>query len=338
MATEALKYPSTLATDSNRFGNQFMALYINTDTVKEEEQDEFRTIKALDGTRLTGQELAKYYSNKQFGNSLTITPTPQTGRKTSKIIYLPVPTNIATNFGVDYTDLEFGNEALKLAMSAGGAMSDLAEKYLNAAAPIAGGIAGKAASLVKEAAIYGLKVEGFRNKLALNPHKELLFQGPRFREFDFNWKLIAKNQEESEGIKNIINELKYHMHPTLVGGGYLYKYPSDFNIQFWRIDKDEKGKTFCRLNTYLSKIATSVITSLEVDYSGGGEYATFRNTGAPVEIDLKIRFKETVLITKDLISDVFNEHQKEEAPMLTGAEEQQLVNSVTGALGGLFGK
>ena len=93
------------------------------------------------------------------------------------------------------------------------------------------------------------------------------------------------------------------MYPALAGSGYLFKYPSDFDIEFYTIDSSGTPK----INKYLTFFATSVLTSLDVDYSGGGEYSSFKETNAPVEVDITLGFRETVIITKNFLQSISGE-------------------------------
>jgi hypothetical protein len=44
------------------------------------------------------------------------------------------------------------------------------------------------------------------------------------------------------------------------------------------------------------------LTTITVNYSGAGEWATF-NDGAPLKIDLNLQFTETDIITRELITE-----------------------------------
>lgn len=298
-----LLFPSTLNQDvANRFGNQFMAIFINADSDGKDSSGSDKTpvVKIPEGTALKSiadQRLIQQYLTSDDQATMG---TPERGsiRTTKHVIFLPVPMSIKTNYGVKYEPFEFGTKARELAGSAAAWMGGIGAESLMGSA---GGTINKFLGKLQDTAELGVTAYGFKERLAFNPHKELLFEGLDFREFDFNWKLIAKNKAESELIRKIILLLRYHMHPDLTGGGYLFKYPSDFDIQFFKI---VDGKAVP--NEYLTFIATSVLLNLDVDYSGGGEYSSFKDTVAPVEIDLTMKFRETVIITKKLLQDIAN--------------------------------
>ena len=288
-------FPEELRRDTaNKFGNQFMAIYINVDDTPDS-QTKASDIKTTLGVRAPTDVIKKFNQGDQ--TSAIEKALSQNSRKTKHVVFLPVPTDLKTNFGVKYTDVEFGTEALKIATSALGSMGEYVSKVAKDIGGVAAGLSG-IVNATKDVGALAIKGASFKTRLNVNPHKELLFEGGDFREFNFSWKLIARNANESKAIKNIVSLLRYHMHPGLSGSGLLFKYPSDFDIEFYKIVDGKPQK-----NDYLSFIATSVLTNLDIDYSGG-EYSSFKDTVAPVEIDLTLKFRETVIITKNLLQQI----------------------------------
>ena len=48
-------------------------------------------------------------------------------------------------------------------------------------------------------------------------------------------------------------------------------------------------------------IATSVMTNMSVDYNGSGYPVFFKNTGAPVQINMSLSFKELEVLTRERV-------------------------------------
>ena len=76
--------------------------------------------------------------------------------------------------------------------------------------------------------------------------------------------------------------------------GRYYVVPAEFDI-FYMFRGDE--------NTWFNRIATSVLVNMDINYTPN-QYQTFRpienKPGAPpTEIDMKLDFMETKIITKD---------------------------------------
>jgi hypothetical protein len=137
---------------------------------------------------------------------------------------------------------------------------------------------------------------------AINNFLEVMFTGIGHRKFSYTWKIAPKNAGESEAAFEIIQKFKEHMAPEKggVGMGRYYTVPSEFDI-FYMFRGEE--------NQWLHKISSCVLINLDVNYTPN-QYQTFRpqknRKGAPpVEMDLKLDFMETQLITRDLVQKGF---------------------------------
>jgi hypothetical protein len=130
---------------------------------------------------------------------------------------------------------------------------------------------------------------------AINPHTEMLFQATDNRRYDFNFHFVPRSAEESVAIYNIIKTFKAFAAPEVSGdaGGRYFIPPGTFDIQFFFMGTE---------NPAISKISTCALTTITVNYSGAGEWATF-NDGAPLKIDLNLQFTETDIITRELITE-----------------------------------
>jgi hypothetical protein len=139
-----------------------------------------------------------------------------------------------------------------------------------------------------------------RNKgLALNPQVELLFKGTANRGFIFDFKFQPKNQKEAETINNIIFIFRRYAAPTLSAtvtdpGAYFIP-PAQFDIQYYFKNQENK---------FIGRISTCVLENIDINYSSAGQYATF-NDGAPIEINMQLRFKEVDIITRNMIDQGF---------------------------------
>ena len=116
------------------------------------------------------------------------------------------------------------------------------------------------------------------------------------RKFSYTWKIAPKNDQESVDAYEIIQKFKYHMAPEIGGKnhGRYFTTPSEFDI-FYMFRGDE--------NEWINKIQTCVLRNMDVNYAPD-VYQTFRTIegiqGAPpTQIDMKLDFQETKLITKE---------------------------------------
>lgn len=242
-------------------------------------------------------------------------------------IVLPVPSNLTVQQSANYTDTELGlsggmaagkintgdlsaaGSALSGAISAKiGAATDAFKtgdtdamiKGAGVALPgIAGAAAGKVAGGVGALLAFGgtagdvtagLSVD---NGVAINPHLAVVFQGMGFRSHQFTYKFMARNQDESDTVKNIINTFKYYMLPSFAGGSRLaFNYPDEFSIEF----ADS-------IKPYLYDIGACVLKDVSVNYNGEGMPIFFETSGAPVSIELSLTFQETQIFTKERLKD-----------------------------------
>ena len=108
-------------------------------------------------------------------------------------------------------------------------------------------------------------------------------------------KAIVKAIESPE-VQKIIKTFRFHMLPELPKDerfGRYYVVPAEFDL-FYMFRGDE--------NVFFNKLVTSVLVNMDINYSPQS-YQTFRpidghNGAPPTEIDMKLDFMETKLITK----------------------------------------
>ncbi len=130
---------------------------------------------------------------------------------------------------------------------------------------------------------------------AVNPNEELLYKGPAFREFQFEFLFAPRNPDDAAAALNIIQTFKFHAAPELPGGdgGRYFIPPSDFDIEFYNNQE---------LLWQLGSIGRCVLTSITVDYGASGQFAAF-NDGYPSHIRVQLQFKEIDIVTKRQIAE-----------------------------------
>jgi hypothetical protein len=241
-------------------------------------------------------------------------------------IVLPIPSNLTLQTGANYSDMSLGIFGTAAAGRIGASdinaavssLGDVIANKVNAAteafktfdtdagvqgagvvapgiaAAVGGKIAGPLGGLLalggtQEGVVAGI---GVSEGLALNPHLAVVFQNVNFRSHQFTYKFIARNQEESDSIKRIINAFQYHMHPSYAPGSLAFKYPDEFEIEF-----------ATAVSPYLYDIGTCVLKDVSVNYNGEGTPIFFEGSGAPVSIEIQLSFQETFIYTKERLED-----------------------------------
>tara|TARA_Y100001937_G_C7133414_1_gene338724 strand:- start:2639 stop:3643 length:1005 start_codon:yes stop_codon:yes gene_type:complete len=126
--------------------------------------------------------------------------------------------------------------------------------------------------------------------VATNPYTRTAFETTNIRGYQFAFKLVASNAEESAKIVAIERTFRKFLYPKRMGSIALV-YPPLFHISFYA-----EG----RINNYLPKIKPCYLTTLDSVFNATSN--TFhQDTGAPVEVDLTLTFQEErVLVRQDL--------------------------------------
>lgn len=185
-----------------------------------------------------------------------------------------------TNFSASELKGVMGNLAIG-AVESGAGTAALAALLGNLGP--AGAAAAAALSTVGTGALVGLG-------LARNPHIANVFTGVNFRTHQFEYKLVAKNKKESDSIRDLIRNFKFHMAPDYNGSSHIFTYPSKFQI-------------ILKAGDYLFKIGDSVLTEFTVNYNGEGAPYFFEDTNAPYSVTISMSFVENTIVTKKEIRE-----------------------------------
>lgn len=227
-------------------------------------------------------------------------------RRVKSSIALYVPENVRVDYNADYNNSNLTDALGKNYFLAQGAVSIFntlkgSDSVVNAVNKAGNdpfvrlGIAkGIDKAFGTDLGDFALQSGGF----ALNPQVQVLFQGIDFRQFSFDFVLTPYSQEESDTIFEIIKQFKYASAPEMgtngvFNKGLFMKIPDTFGIKFLY-----KGAENLKVN----RIGECVLQDINVDYSGSGTWAT-HNDGSPVQIKLSLRFKETIIIDKNRITE-----------------------------------
>lgn len=330
------EFPIDIMSNAKKYGGNFMVIYINEQVTSGSNNTPNNNIVDRNGLPiiLGGKDgitvikdapgLPSFFKEGGGGTSSYRgkfgTRINNTTKRSKEIIILNIPESVTSNFGTSYSEISLGlagsvanggtnvledaDDMLLLSgIEAGGA---LAPKLLNALgtkfaarspglqkifSSIAGG------SIFKDAVESAKNLYQLSHGIAINPYQELLFKGVEYRKFSFKFKLFATKKEESRNIDNIINLLKYHMHPSVnSSAARFFTNPSEFDIEFYFNGKE---------NPYLDFLSTCVLDGMSVDYSNGTSFVT-HNDGAPAFVEITVNFKELEILTKNRIDELYN--------------------------------
>lgn len=123
----------------------------------------------------------------------------------------------------------------------------------------------------------------------INPRVEVLFANTQLRDFQFEFLMMPRNQEEARTIREIIKTLRFHAAPEVVNAGFTFVPPAEFDITFYHRGSE---------NMNIPRINTCVLVECEADYAPGlGVWQTHRD-GSPVAVRLRLVFKEVEIVHK----------------------------------------
>lgn len=244
-------------------------------------------------------------------------------------IALPMPKQIKTNYGFEYSEEDFTavnllnsikNVGIDIAsiMSGGAINLDAAAAALESSAASPSAKAGLASFLKtipsgyvdKSFDLIGLNpnltsfMQASSNRAKV-PYLEKVFKNVKRRSFELDYTFIPKSPDEVELIYNIVKELKKHAHPRKTNNDYYYITPSEFVVKFEFMGEE---------NEFLPKYGRLAIDSINVDYGSSDGFSAFRpirptTTGdkkfmvSPSEIKMSISFTELELLTQGRIEE-----------------------------------
>ena len=140
-----------------------------------------------------------------------------------------------------------------------------------------------------------------RAGMAINPMKEMMFEGIGFRSWNFTYEFYPRSNWEAAEINHIIYAFRTAMLPDtfnfdLFEGGnssaevfqdQFFNYPNIFDISFEGPIKD-------RVDGFLP----AVCTKCDVDHTGGQKFSVYED-GQPVKSTMTLEFMEIRLMTQN---------------------------------------
>lgn len=219
------------------------------------------------------------------------TNTTPSYKRLKTAICLPMPNSVVSNSTAKYEEATLGSIGAMLASAASGQAGGttaigaqaLAHGAIQAAATLAGESRESATAILD-------KMMG----AVINKRAEQIFRSIDFRQYQFNYLFVPKNEVESMTVNDIIKMFRANMHPELneQGDNAILLMPSEFDIEF----RYRTGQ-----NTTIPKIATCCLREVKVNYTPIGEFIAFEGTPNPVAIVLELLFQELEPIYRGMI-------------------------------------
>ena len=190
-------------------------------------------------------------------------------------INLYLPQNLETNSSVDYETAAIGGTG------AAAADASRAEK-LDASALAGQLIPGAIQDLLSSGnrrAILGIATNRVTNNFSFQ-----VFNSVLHRQFAYEFRMMAKDENESKAIKEICDMFLFFMLParTVEGNIGLYEVPCQWEINYLR-----KGS----LLAFHMQPKNCFLQSVDVGYGGDAGNSTY-NDGAPMDVTIRLQFIE----------------------------------------------
>ena len=154
---------------------------------------------------------------------------------------------------------------------------------------------------------------GSTRGVIVNPNTELLFNGFDLRTFSLNFKMVARNGDEAKDIRDIVTAFKMAMLPRLDE-----RKSANDQDKFTDVGPDDKQingvdrTSFIGVpdlveikvmqgsseHPFISQWKPCAITSLNVNYTADGAYATYQD-GEPVAVTMSLGLSEIKLIYRE---------------------------------------
>ena len=235
-------------------------------------------------------------------------------QKAEKTIQLPIPSNIGDTNQVNWGDDSLNSLALfgadqinKVLESRNivGGVGELLNNVLGAGREVL--IRGGAQEAIKQSFTSALvnslggntTPQGLISRATgsvINPNMELLFEGVNLRSFAFDFDFAPRDEKESNVVKEIIRIFKISMAPktgsNTAGAGLFISAPNIFLLKYKSGSQD---------HPYLNKFKPCALTSMGMNYTGSGSYATYADK-TPVHMKLSLSFTE--------LNPIYNEDYK----------------------------
>ena len=120
----------------------------------------------------------------------------------------------------------------------------------------------------------------------LNPNAELLFQGPVLRDFNFDFLMIARSQQEGKEIREIIRWFKSGMAPKFNGATFL-ETPDVFTLEYR--NGTRPGDVLKTVNRFSP--GGLALRTIAVDYAPSGYWSAYQDS-QPVALKMSLNFAE----------------------------------------------
>ena len=280
---ETLRYPEA---DLTSFGFDYIQITGHKYTTKKA-----GGFGAFGKDSKSGYEINTFEDNKGVSSKLG---------DTTKIIQLPMQPGLSESNAVDWTQDEINEIQRKAAgLAAQGITGIQNAKNGGDALSVAANLMGSAGKTVQDmltneklgpfitayfaGQAVGANIVGRSTGQVLNKNLELLFKGPKLRQFSFNFTFTPRSDSEALTIKKIIRFFKRSMAPAVSSQRIFLYTPDIFQIKY--IHNSGEGHPF------LNRFKPCALTNFSANYTPGNSYMTYKD-GSMTQYQVAMTFSE----------------------------------------------
>lgn len=134
---------------------------------------------------------------------------------------------------------------------------------------------------------------------AVNPNLELLFNGPKLRQFSLSYKMVARSQKEATQIRTILRFFKKGMSPkrsSEEANSFFLGAPNIFKVDFKSGNSKDPLKS-------IGQFKNCALVSFSANYTPDGFYAAYDDSAAggsqPIAVVMQMGFTELTPVFND---------------------------------------
>jgi hypothetical protein len=129
----------------------------------------------------------------------------------------------------------------------------------------------------------GANIVGRSTGQVLNRNLELLFKGPKLRQFSFNFTFTPRTDTEAATVKEIIRFFKRSMAPQIAPQRLFLYTPDIFQLKYIHNNGED--------HPFMNRFKPCALTNFSANYTPGNSYMTYKD-GSMTQYQIAMTFSE----------------------------------------------
>lgn len=252
-----------------------------------------------DYIEITGHKYTTKGTNGFNGNQLNLGSVSEKLGQITKIVQLPMQPNLSEASAVDWTQDEINEIQKRAAGIAAQGITDFRNSKIKDLGGVFANLLGNAGTAAQElirdnglapfitayfaGQAVGANIVARTTGQVLNKNLELLFKGPKLRQFSFNFTFTPRSNKEAETIRKMIRFFKKSMAPEVSPQSLFLYTPDIFQIKYIHNSGND--------HPYLNRFKPCALTNFSANYTPGNSYMTYKD-GSMTQYTVTMTFSE----------------------------------------------